>query len=137
MTLLFLVRPIHRIDFKKHLYRIIYPTIHFSPWHFPAYVMHVEKKKGLILSPSKLIQRFRTLLEPLLPRYPELLSAFHDVGQYSTPKEYHVFSAWGVFDSDFKFIQSRWVTIQHPREVQLFHLFLQPTGKSGVHARST
>ena len=34
-------------------------------------------------------------------------------------------------------VQSLWVTAEHPRQVQLLHLLLQPARESGVHARAS
>ena len=61
----------------------------------------------LVLSPPKFVKRFSTLLEPLLSRYPEFLSSFHDVGQNSTSKEDHMLSTGWIFDPDFEFLSRK------------------------------
>lgn len=72
------------------------------------YIWSLHAKFGLrnsiVLSPTKFIQRTSALLEPFLSRYPELFPILHDISQHSPTKEYHMFSARWVLDSDFEFL---------------------------------
>lgn len=57
-----------------------------------------------IFAPAELLQRPNTLLEPLLFRYPKVVSVLHDIGEDGTTEEDHMFSAWRVFNADFEFL---------------------------------
>ena len=59
---------------------------------------------GLVFTASEFIQCPNTLLEPLLPRYPELLSGLHDISQDGTTEEDHVLPAWGILDTNLEFL---------------------------------
>jgi hypothetical protein len=44
------------------------------------------------------------LLKPLLPRYPELFTIFHNISKYSATQEDHVLPPRGIFNLDLEFL---------------------------------
>lgn len=63
-------------------------------------------RQGPLITPAELLQRtHKPLLLVLCFGNPELFPVLHDIGQDGTTQEHHVFSAWGVFDSDFEVLR--------------------------------
>lgn len=66
--------------------------------------LHQQDQHTSILSPTQLLQRPSTLLEPLLSRYPKVVAVLHDIRENSSTEEHHVFSTRRILDPDFEFL---------------------------------
>jgi hypothetical protein len=70
--------------------------------------MHLLFRKQIynLIPSAKLVQCSHTLLVPFGLGDPESLPVLHDISQHGTSEEDHVFSPWGVLDTDLEVLRS-------------------------------